>query len=316
MIHDAALARRLSDLFDGARVDTLERLSGGASRETWLFTIGGEELILQRLRRGAVTRIDLELRAITLAALSGVPVPQVVVDGSRSDALERPFLVVRRIRGESIARKILRDEPFARARAVLPEQLASAATRIHSTPIGELSELGHQDQVESMRALLDALGDPHPAFEIALRWLELHRPIPRSQVLVHGDFRLGNLLVDENGLTGVLDWELSHLGNPVEDLGWMCVRAWRFGSPLAAGGLCTREELLSHYNLLSDAPRVTLEELRWWEVLGTLKWGLICIMQAQTHLHGLVNSHELAILGRRVSENEWDVLGLLAGAMA
>ncbi len=313
MIQDETLARQLSTVLGGVRVESLERLSGGASRETWQLSAGGDDLVLQRLRRGAVTRIDGEIAVLRLAGQHGVPVPEVVVDGSASSTLERPFVIVRKIGGESIARKILRDDRYAAARTRLPADLARAAAKIHSLPLSTLTAMVDTDQLAAMYGLLDALHDPHPAFEIALRWLELNRPSPRPTVLVHGDLRLGNLLVNDVGLTGVLDWELSHLGSPTEDLGWMCVRAWRFGSPLAAAGVCSREDLLRHYEAAGGA-NISTDELRWWEVLGTIKWGLICIMQSQTHLSGLVNSHELAILGRRVSENEWDVLNLLTAA--
>ncbi|MEO7429892.1 MAG: DUF6285 domain-containing protein, partial [Acidimicrobiales bacterium] len=115
------------------------------------------------------------------------------------------------------------------------------------------------------------------------------------------------------GLEGVLDWELAHLGDPVEDLGWYCVRAWRFGSPLPAGGMGTREELVAAYET-AGGDAVDPIALRWWELLGTLKWGLICIVQSQVHLGGAARSVELAAIGRRVCENEWDVLALLPGS--
>src|SRR5690606_13599974 len=127
-----------------------------------------------------------------------------------------------------------------------------------------------------------------------------------------GDFRLGNLMVDQAGLAGVLDWEISKIGDPVEDLGWFCVRAWRFGSPLPAGGMGTREALLEAYESAGGG-RVDPEVPHCWELYGTLRWGLICVMQAQVHLAGLSRSMELAAIGRRVCENEWDVLGLLPG---
>jgi aminoglycoside phosphotransferase (APT) family kinase protein len=130
---------------------------------------------------------------------------------------------------------------------------------------------------------------------------------------VHGDFRNGNLLVGADGLEAVLDWELSHLGDPLEDLGWCCVRSWRFGVPdRVVGGFGTLDDLLDAYAATSGA-RPDPEHVRFWTTLGTLKWGVICIAQSFTHLHGLVRSVELAALGRRVAETEWDVLDLLEG---
>jgi hypothetical protein len=165
------------------------------------------------------------------------------------------------------------------------------------------------------RGVLDSLAQPHPVFELALRWLADHRPAPRPATLVHGDFRLGNLIIGPDGLRAVLDWELPHIGNPVEDLGWLCVRAWRFGGALPVAGVGTREALLAAYEQAGGSP-VDPEELRWWEVSGTLAWGVICIAQAERHRSGGERSVELATIGRRVCENEWDLCRLLQPELA
>jgi hypothetical protein len=130
---------------------------------------------------------------------------------------------------------------------------------------------------------------------------------------VHGDFRLGNWMVDTDGLAGVLDWELAHLGDPAEDLGWMCVRSWRFGAPQPVAGVGTREQLLADY-AAAGGGAVDVDTLRWWEAVGTLRWGVICVQQAATHLSGAVRSVELAAIGRRVCEVELDLLHLLEPA--
>jgi aminoglycoside phosphotransferase (APT) family kinase protein len=307
---------------DGAdiRIDGLRRLSGGASRETWSFdaVIDGihRPLILQRLRPGAsrsTTSIPIATEAAVLraAAGSGVPTAEVVADDDGA-ILGSPGMVVQRLDGETIARKLLRDDEYATARELLGAQAAGALARVHSIPADAVPGLRTADQVEQFRDVLDALGEPHPAFELGFRWLEANRPAASRIAVVHGDFRLGNLLVDRDGLRAVLDWELVHLGDPLEDLGWFCVRAWRFGSPLAAGGVTTREALVDAYEAAGGAA-VDLDVLRWWEVLGTLKWGVMCVMQAWGHLSGASRSVELATIGRRVCENEWDLLGLLPG---
>jgi hypothetical protein len=158
---------------------------------------------------------------------------------------------------------------------------------------------------------MDALGQPSAVFEVALRWLIKHRPPPGRSALVHGDFRMGNLMVDESGLAAVLDWELVHRGDPLEDLGWFCVRAWRFGEDVRpAGGLGSVEDLISGYERAGGAP-VDRDALRWWQVLGTLRWGVFCQHQAHRHLSGQARSVELAAIGRRACENEWDLLDLL-----
>jgi aminoglycoside phosphotransferase (APT) family kinase protein len=252
-----------------------------------------------------------EAALMRAAAQLGVPVPTVLADDDGA-VVGSPCIVTARLEGETIARKLLRDEEWATARQRLVRQAGEALAAIHRIDPGVAPSLKGGDQLEQLRQMLDGFDQPLPAFELGLRWLEAHRPASPRTTVVHGDFRLGNLFVDREGLAGVLDWELAHLGDPVEDLGWYCVRAWRFGSPLPAGGMGTREELLDAYAAAGGDP-VDPEALGWWELLGTVKWGLICVLQAQVHLSGAARSVELATIGRRVCENEWDVLGLLPG---
>ncbi len=318
---DADLATRVEALLAAngltGRVDGLRRLSGGASRETWALDLVGDDtvgLILQRVRAGTVSGgpgMTGEAALIRAAEALGVPVPTVVADDD-GGAIGSPCIVMARLEGETIARKLLRDDEWATARSRLVGQAGAALAAIHRIDPAVAPTLRSGDQLEEMRSMLAGFDQPLPAFELALRWLEAHRPPSPRHTVVHGDFRLGNLFVDPEGLAGVLDWELAHLGDPVEDLGWYCVRAWRFGSGLPAGGMGTREDLLAAYEAAGGAP-IDPEALRWWELLGTLKWGLICVLQSQVHLSGASRSVELAAIGRRVCENEWDVLNLLPG---
>jgi aminoglycoside phosphotransferase (APT) family kinase protein len=318
-----ALEASLTALLGAAEpvtIDGLRRLSGGASRETWSFDAVRDDertgRILQRLRPGASASttgiaIATEAALLRVAAQHGVPVAEVLADDD-GGILGSPGMVVQRLDGETIARKLLRDDEYAAARERLGAQVGAALAQIHAIPAEAVAGLRETDQLDQFRTVLDTLGEPHPAFELGFRWLEANRPPAAAARVVHGDFRLGNLLVDASGLRAVLDWELAHLGDPLEDLGWFCVRAWRFGSPLPAGGVATREALVAAYEAAGGAP-VDRDALRWWEVLGTLKWGVICVMQAWGHLSGASRSVELATIGRRVCENEWDVLGLLPG---
>jgi len=154
------------------------------------------------------------------------------------------------------------------------------------------------------------VGESRPAFEFALRWLGAHRPPVGPVSVVHGDFRLGNLIVDQGGLRAVLDWELAHLGDPLEDLGWLCIRAWRFGGAGEVGGVGPLSDLLDAYGRARGIS-VDPAAVHWWIVAGTLTWGLICAVQARRHLDGHVRSVELATIGRRVCETEYDLLQLL-----
>jgi aminoglycoside phosphotransferase (APT) family kinase protein len=207
----------------GAEVDGLRRLSGGASRETWAFDIvaGGDRqaLILQRLRPGASassTGVDVQTEAALLqaAAAHGVPVAGVVAsDGG--GVLGSPGMVVERLAGETIARKLLRDDEWAAARERLGAQVGAAMAAIHAIPVEAAPGLRPSDQLAQYRAVLDGLGEPHPAFELGFRWLQANRPPDNPPCVVHGDLRMGNLLVDHDGLRAVLDWELAHVGDPL-----------------------------------------------------------------------------------------------------
>ncbi|MBK5289173.1 MAG: phosphotransferase family protein [Acidimicrobiia bacterium] len=306
---------------DEVTIEDLRRLSGGASRETWAFTAatgdGPHHLVLRRDPGATIGSTDrtTEYRLLQAADAGGVAVPRVRFLLEAADGLGAGF-VMDHIEGETIPRKILRDDAFASARARLTEQCADTAAAIHAIPLTSLPRLPRQDaasQIDQFQGVLDALGEPHPAFELGLRWLRARAPLlPATELgLVHGDFRNGNFIVDGDGLRSVLDWELAHLGDPVEDLGWLCVKSWRFGNvDLPAGGFGTVDELLAHYVAASGTP-VSREHLQYWEVFGTLKWGVICEMQAFSHLQGLVRSVELAALGRRIAEMEWDLLDLI-----
>ncbi len=306
------LAAQLAEVLGASAVNDLARLSGGASRETWRFVADGEPLVLQRQRGGDVRDMAVEVAALRAAAAGGVPAARVVASGDATSALGASFMVLTAIDGETIARKILRDDEYAHARTVLTTQLGAALAQLHAVDASIVPALPAPDQLQQYREVLDTSEQPHPAFELAFRWLAAHQPAASQQTLVHGDFRLGNVMVGDDGLRAVLDWELAHLGDPMEDLGWLCVRAWRFGLPQPVAGLGAYEQLFEAYEAAGGAP-VDPEVVRWWEVLGTLKWGIICIMQASTHLTGVLRSHELAAIGRRVCENEHDLFLALEG---
>jgi aminoglycoside phosphotransferase (APT) family kinase protein len=307
------------DLVDGlvavlgaTEIVGLTQLSGGASRETWRFEADGRPLILQRQREGDERDMAVETAAVRAAAAAGVPTATVVTASTDPARLGAAYMIVSIVSGETTPRKLLRDEEYAAARSALPAQLADALARIHAIDPAAIPGIVEVGQIERYREVLDTVAQPHPTFELAFRWLEANRPPIAGGVVVHGDFRLGNIMVDGSGLQAVLDWELVHLGDPMEDLGWMCVKAWRFGSPKPVAGVGEYEQLFEAYESASGR-HVDAATVRWWEVLGTLKWGIMCIMQANAHLTGVARSHELAAIGRRVCENEHDLFLALEG---
>jgi aminoglycoside phosphotransferase (APT) family kinase protein len=259
-----------------------------------------------------------EFELLRAATAAGVPVPRVRWCEDDPVVLGSPFFIMDFVEGETIGRKLLRDAEFAAARAVLPEQLATAAARIHAMPLAALGSVPPADRApataelaryeQTYRAITP---DPHPALELALRWLAARAPAGGRRAVVHGDFRVGNVIVGPDGLRAVIDWELAHAGDPMEDLGWLCVRSWRFGAAAPVGGLCEQERLFTAY-ARAGGDAVDPAVVGWWEVFGNLKWAIVCIMQAQTFLGGVRNV-ELASLGRRIAEMELELLDLTEG---
>ena len=314
------VARPLRQLLGPVEVAGLTQLPGGASKQTFSFDAVAPDgtrtgLILRRDPPGRPSEpgaLDREAAAISLAHHAGLPVPELLFsfpgDAPGGASLGGAGMVMRRVDGETIARKILRDQEYELARTQLVRQLGQFAAGLHALAPPEF--FPRPDPLDALREQLDAFGRPSEVFELALAELARTRPPGRGPVLLHGDFRLGNLIVGPDGLRAVLDWELTHLGDPAEDLGWLCVRAWRFGAAGPVAGMGSREELLAAYTESGGAD-ISLAELRWWEILGTLRWGVICLTQAQAHLSGAHRSVELAAIGRRVCEQEWDLLLLL-----
>ncbi|WP_370508440.1 phosphotransferase family protein [Mycobacterium sp. SA01] len=299
-------------------VDNLRALTGGASRTTWAFdAVTGSARRALILRTGPPDDVhagmELEAAVQAAAAAAGAPVPDILVASDSVEALGNPFLICGEIAGETIVRRIQRhlDDD---GRAKLLRQCAQALAAIHRGA-ADAPGLAEQDQMTEWHQRLDEMGDTTATFEWAFRWLAAHRPPPSPLRLVHGDFRMGNLIVDGSHLAAVLDWELVHIGEIYEDLAWFCIRAWRFGAPssMAAGGLGSIDDFVAAYEEAGGAP-VDRATLRWWLVLATLRWGVICRFQAERHLSGQTRSVELAAIGRRVCETEWDVLDLLEGA--
>jgi aminoglycoside phosphotransferase (APT) family kinase protein len=307
-----AISERLGELLGEPVTGPLRRLSSGASRETFAFATGDRgALVAQIDRRGSrLTDAPAQAPLLSAAAAAGVPVPRVVAHGGEDPVLGRSWTVTEAIEGTTDPAAILAGEGVPDAGELL-DSVAAALAAVHRMPADPALAPAVEDPIALLRATHDGLGEPHPTFELAFRVLSRDRPAPVGRTLVHGDFRLGNLLVGARGVSGVLDWELTHLGDPVEDLGWLCVRAWRFGRPeRPAAGLGAREELIAAYDRHAGT-RVDAASLRWWELAGTLRWGVICVMQAFAHLSGAVRSVEHAVIGRRACEVEWDLLELL-----
>jgi aminoglycoside phosphotransferase (APT) family kinase protein len=317
----AALARLAPRLSPSATTAiNARRLSGGASLETWAFDLDdGTPLILRRRPDGVATReaapsLATEAALIIAAAKTGAPVPNVVHVCTPDDGLGEAF-VMRRLDGETLGKRIVRDAAFDAVRPGLAQRCGEVLAQIHAALLTDLPPLATSDargELARYEEIYRQLGAQRPILEAAFRWLEaIAPPPPERPVLVHGDFRNGNLMIHpDQGLVGVLDWELAHLGDPAEDLGWICVNSWRFGEwRKPVGGFGDYADLLAGYG-----DGVTLDRVKFWQGLGSLKWGVMCLMMYSSFATGQDRSIERAMIGRRTSETEIDLVKLMESA--
>lgn len=307
-----------------AMVTAVTALSAGAASDTFAVDVALNEelrsLIFQRSPSGGPVEGALpkyvQARLQRRVQEHDLPVAEVVCILEPEDRLGQGFLM-QRVAGESLAPKYLRDDAFAPARAVMAQQCGSILARLHALPVDLFKDLplaraSTADQIGRLEAMYRGFEVDLPVFELAFAWLRRHVPSPVGTALVHGDFRSGNFLVQPaEGIVAVLDWELAHIGDPLEDLGWLCVNSWRFGNwRLPVGGFGDREDLYAAYEAAGG--RIDRPAMWFWEVYGTLRWGLSCLQLAHQHLSGSVVSVERAAIGRRVSETEIDLLHLIA----
>jgi aminoglycoside phosphotransferase (APT) family kinase protein len=319
------LGEPLTALLDvPVEVERAELIPGGASKDSCVVdavTPEGElELLVRRAGGGVIysetLSLEQESKVLQAAYEAGIKAPKPY--GYLEDLAGREASVMERLKGESVGRRVVQKPEFETTRDALPQQLAEELSKIHAIPVEQLPSLpgaGTEPATDHMLSTLerelDDLEEPHPAIELGLSWLREHVSVSHGIVLNHGDFRVGNFMVDEEGLVGILDWEFAHLGDPAEDLAWPLVRAWRFGvDHLRLGGIGEVEPYLEHYNTLTGR-QITLEELFYWEVAGNVRWAIGSLNQAKRHLSGQERSIELAVIGRLASEVEYEILSLL-----
>jgi aminoglycoside phosphotransferase (APT) family kinase protein len=312
----------------GARAVDAQRLTGGASMETWAFAVEGpkgrDELILRR-RTAAFdpegsrsTSLAAEAALIAAARAKGAPAPPLVHLCDAADGLGEAH-VTRRIAGETLGRRINTDPKFDAIRGDLARQCGEVLAKIHSVAPPKAANLKSADaavELDRYEEVYRASGAERPVLELGFRYLRERLPEPRPAVLLHGDFRNGNLIIDpQKGLAAVLDWELSHIGDPAEDLGWICVNSWRFGRPdRPVGGFGQYADLLAGYQAAGGEP-IPLERVRFWQALGSLKWGVMCLTMYMSWATGGSASVERPMIGRRVSETEIDLVGILEAGL-
>ena len=300
------------------KIKQLIPLTGGASADiNRIILANDDELIVRRTlsQEKSVMAIPkiLEAKIQKVVKKNGAPVPAIIFEFSEGEEIGEGY-VMEAISGETIPRKILRDEKFATVREKLPFEIGKSLAKIHQTQLDDLKALDQVTFTDSLEKLFQvylSFNQSQPVFDLAFKWLEAQELTDYGNVLVHGDFRFGNFIISEENLESIIDWELAHIGNPMEDLGWLCVRSWRFGNvEKRVGGLGDIKDLIAGYESNSDI-KIDESQLDIWQLYGSLRWGIICMMQTFAHLSGMVNSVEKAAIGRRVSETEFDLMNMI-----
>jgi aminoglycoside phosphotransferase (APT) family kinase protein len=316
--------------FEKAVVEGLHKMPGGASKEMWGFDVqpaddpGSRLPMVVRYDRSFPLPVSIGLKEefglLRDVHAQGIEVPKPYWYGD--EGAGPPFYIIERIPGETIVRRLHRDSQYTEARKIMTDQLGRILAKIHRMPNHEkMGYLPHRHSRAHPPPLAEVnfyervfrrfSPEPHPALELALRWLKQNAPRSNDRSLVHGDYRLGNVMFTREGVRSILDWELAHIGDPMEDVGYISVKAWRFGnSSKPIGGIGEREAFRQAYADAGGFP-VDVQDVFFWEVFGNFKWAVITILQMVPFLNGSSPSIELASLGRMTAEVEMELLNLI-----
>ncbi|UKK83607.1 phosphotransferase family protein [Sphingopyxis sp. BSN-002] len=292
----------------------LARLSGGANMESWAFDWAGGGYVLRRApsaeyMEGRPYGHPVEAALVKAAHGGGVRAPEVVGVLSDSDGMGTGY-VMGRVVAEVSPAKILPEPPSS-----LVADLGRELALIHALPRAaippEIPVMDTAAALAELKARFLTYGGDRPAIALAVRWCEDHLPEPADPVLVHGDYRMGNIMVDAGGLAVVLDWELAHLGDAHEDLAFGCMTVWRFGQlDKPAFGVGSLEDYFAAYEA-AGGQKVDRTRFRFWLVYRTLWWALGCLQMGQAWRSGADTTVERVVVGRRTAEQELDLIALL-----
>lgn len=316
------LGELMTRLLGAGEILGLTRLSGGANMESWAFDWAGESgsgaFVLRRApsadyMAGRPFGHADEAALVMAAHQGGVLAPEVVGVLADSDGLGSGYVMMRVI-AEVNPAKILATPP-----PTLLGDLARALAHIHALPRdvipAAIPMMDTATALAELRARFVSFGGDRPIIALAIQWCEAHLPAPAPPVLVHGDYRMGNIMVDlakdAGGLAAILDWELAHLGDAHEDLAFGCMTVWRFGRlDRPAFGLGSLDEYFAAYEA-AGGTRVDRDRFDFWLVYRTLWWALGCLQMGQAWRSGADTTVERVVIGRRTAEQELDLLLLL-----
>lgn len=326
----AYLQHKMPDVSE-VEVSKLWRIPGGASRETWSFDAtwregksrGGRGFIMRRDPEASLLETEryVEFRAYQAMKDTGVPVPEMYWLEEDPKWLERPFFIMGRLEGQASQTAIVSGMLGCDLEAITQQKIEILA-RIHSVDWKELGLefLGVPDGPDGCadmeidrweKTMREQALEPLPVLEVALAWMRQHKPVAQKLTVVHGDYRTGNFLVQGNDISGILDWEMVHLGDPLEDVAWVCVRAWRWAGDAKVGGLLMRDDFYRRYEEASGL-KVDPEAVRFWEVLGNFKWAVICLTGARSFAEGRSKDAIHAFTAKNKYDIEVELLKLIA----
>ena len=317
---------------DAVHIRKLHRLSGGAVQENWALDAdmaGGTHPGPHQwvLRTDAAARVAAslgrsdEFHILQFAHAARLHAPEPLWLCRDLAVTGREFFIMQRLPGIASGHRVTREAALVPDRALLARELAENLARLHAIkpPQPKLAFLATtlaRDNIAHYRKYLDELPAAHPALEWGLRWCEVHAPREEEATFIHRDYRTGNYLVHEGRLAGVLDWEFAAFGNPLEDVGWIFAKCWRFAAKARpAGGIAEAAEFLEPYQRASGRA-VTPAALVYWQVMAHIRWAIIALQQAQRHLSGDERSLELALTGRIVAELEYEIVALTRKVMS
>ncbi|MFT6432188.1 MAG: aminoglycoside phosphotransferase (APT) family kinase protein [Candidatus Azotimanducaceae bacterium] len=305
---------------------SVERLSGGASQETYrirIETSSGDKLLAMRRAAGGVKvepvaghpGLDVEALLMKSAHTVDVPVPEVYYVLQDEDGLGDGF-IMSWLEGEALGARINRAPQFEKVRETLAYECGKNIARIHQIDLvatgldKRLEVISPKEFVEQTWNRYIEFNSPHPMIDFTAQWLLQNLPTDQTFCLVHNDFRNGNFMVDEERIIAVLDWELAHIGDPMRDLGWICVNSWRFGGDKSVGGFGEYEDLFRGYEEVSGV-KVDPGRVKYWEVFGSFWWAVGCLGMAEHYRTGPDKTVERPGIGRRSSECQIDCVNLL-----
>jgi aminoglycoside phosphotransferase (APT) family kinase protein len=305
-------------------IDHVQRLTGGANRTTISFDADVRGQLLQLVVQlgaevsdpvaGVTPEVDTtnQARLMIAAQRAGVPAPKVLAIIEPADQLGEGY-IAERVAGETLGPRIVHDQRFAAARKLMARQCGEILAAIHRIPTADVTFLMMQHagaHVAAHRRIVEHYGLRLPALELSLRWAERNVPQQQRHSVIHGDFRTGNFITGEEGIRCVLDWELAQTGDPMQDLGWLCIKTWRFGGAGPVGGFGSREDLYAAYERAGGGT-VNSSHARFWEAFSNIKWAIDCLRLGMRGIEEL--NIERSAIGRRIEEPLWDFFNLIEG---